>query len=93
MIITFDPAITFDGLMAAFDKAERACSPSVVDIVLDLEIADLFERLGNRGIAVLVANQKAWRESAGVSGIDPRYGWGVMVDVAEIVIDRMGVKA
>lgn len=27
MTITFDPNPTFDELMAAFDKAERACSP------------------------------------------------------------------
>ncbi|AWG57942.1 hypothetical protein [Mycobacteroides abscessus] len=75
MTITFDPNPTFDELMAAFDKAERECSPSVVSIVLDLEIADLFERLGNRGIAVLVANQKAWRESVKESGTDPRCAW------------------
>lgn len=75
MTITFDPNPTFDELMAAFDKAERECSPSVVNIVLDLEIADLFERLGNRGIAVLVANQKAWRESVKESGTDPRCAW------------------
>lgn len=75
MTITFDPNPTFDELMAAFDKAERECSPSVVNIVLDLEITDLFERLGNRGIAVLVANQKAWRESVKESGTDPRCAW------------------
>ncbi|WP_255788118.1 hypothetical protein [Mycobacteroides abscessus] len=75
MTITFDPNPTFDELMAAFDKAEQKCSPSVVNIVLDLEIADLFERLGNRGIAVLVANQKAWRESVKESGTDPRCAW------------------
>lgn len=75
MTITFDPNPTFDELMAAFDKAEQKCSPSVVNIVLDLEIADLFERLGNRGIAVLVANQKAWRESVKESGTDPRRAW------------------
>lgn len=71
----FDPNPTFEQLMAAFDKAERACSPSVVNIILDLQIADLFERLGNRGIAVLVANQKAWRESVKESGTDPRCAW------------------
>lgn len=75
MTITFDPNPTFDELMAAFDKAEQKCSPSVVNIVLDLEIADLFERLGNRDIAVLVANQKAWRESVKESGTDPRCTW------------------
>ncbi|ALM17970.1 hypothetical protein [Mycobacteroides abscessus] len=75
MTITFDPNPTFDELMAAFDKAERACSPTVVNIVLDLEIADLFERLGSHGIAVLVANQKAWRESVKESGTDPRSAW------------------
>ncbi|WP_025088814.1 hypothetical protein [Mycobacteroides abscessus] len=75
MTTTFDPAPTFDELMVAFDKAERACSPSVVNIILDLEIADLFEKLGNHGIAVLVANQKAWRESVKKSGTDPRCAW------------------
>lgn len=75
MNMTYDPAITFDELMAAFDKAEKECSPNVASIVLDLEIADLFEQLGNRGIAVLVANQKAWQESAKKSGTDPRCAW------------------
>lgn len=28
MTITFDPNPTFDELMAAFDKAERECSPA-----------------------------------------------------------------
>lgn len=75
MTITYDPNPTFDELMAAFDKAVQKCSPNVASIVLDLEIADLFERLGNRGIAVLVANQKAWRESVKESGTDPRCAW------------------
>ncbi|AMT72075.1 hypothetical protein [Mycobacteroides immunogenum] len=75
MTITFDPALAFADAMAAFDEAERACSPSVVDIVLDLEIADLFEALADKGIAVLVADQKAWRESVKVSGTDPRCAW------------------
>lgn len=92
MTITFDPNPTFDELMAAFDKAERACSPSVVNIVLDLEIADLFERLGNRGIAVLVANQKAWRESVKESGTDPRCAWtadgGAELALIEFFADR-----
>jgi hypothetical protein len=92
MTVTYDPAITFDGLMAAFDKAERACSPSVVDIVLDLEIADLFEQLGNRGIAVLIANQNAWRESVNKSGTDPRCAWsadsGAEVALVEFFTDR-----
>lgn len=84
----FDPNPTFDELMAAFDKAERECSPSVVNIVLDLEIADLFERLGNRGIAVLVANQKAWRESVKESGTDPRCAWTAEVLLVEFFTDR-----
>ncbi|AMU29813.1 hypothetical protein A3N97_03805 [Mycobacteroides abscessus] len=92
MTITFDPNPTFDELMAAFDKAERACSPSVVNIVLDLEIADLFERLGNLGIAVLVANQKAWRESVEESGTDPRCAWtadgGAERALIEVFTDR-----
>lgn len=75
MTITFDPNPAFDELIAAFDKAEEECSPNVASIVLDLEIADLFERLGNHGIAVLVANQKAWRESVNESGADPRCAW------------------
>ncbi|WP_423487927.1 hypothetical protein [Mycobacteroides sp. PCS013] len=83
MTITFDPAPAFADAMAAFDKAERACSPNVVNIVLDLEIADLFERLGNRGIAVLVADQKAWRESVQVSGTDPRCAWSVDGDAED----------
>ncbi len=75
MTITFDPNPTFTEAMAAFDKAEAECSPNVASIVLDLEIADLFEQLGNRGIAVLVANQKAWCASVTKSGTDPRYAW------------------
>lgn len=75
MTIAFDPNPTFVELMAAFDKAEAACSPNVANTVLDLQIADLFERLSNRGIAVLVANQKAWRESVKESGTDPRCAW------------------
>lgn len=75
MTVTFDPAITFDELMAAFDKAERACSPCVVDVILDLEIADLFDALADKGIAVLIANQKAWQESVKESGTDPRRVW------------------
>lgn len=75
MSITFDPAPAFADAMAAFDKAEAACSPNVVNIVLDLEIADLFDALADKGIAVLVADQKAWRESVQVSGTDPRCAW------------------
>lgn len=75
MTMTFDPNPTFDELMAAFDKAEQKCSPNVANNILDLQIADLFERLGSRGIAVLVANQKAWRESVKESGTDPRCAW------------------
>lgn len=59
--------------------------PTVVNIILDLEIADLFERLGNRGIAVLVANQKAWRESVKKSGTDPRCAWTADA-TAEVVL-------
>ncbi|MGH3955917.1 MAG: hypothetical protein ACRDTI_17990 [Mycobacterium sp.] len=81
MTVTFDPAPAFTEAMAAFDKAEQACEPTVMDIITDLEIADLIDELGNRGIAVLVANQKAWRESAAVSGVDPRTSW------AEVAID------
>ncbi|AKP59803.1 hypothetical protein [Mycobacteroides abscessus] len=85
MTITFDPNPTFDELMAAFDKAEQKCSPNVANNVLDLQIADLFERLGNRGIAVLVANQKAWRESVKESGTDPQCAWTADA-TAEVVL-------
>ncbi|WP_195173498.1 hypothetical protein [Mycobacteroides abscessus] len=88
MTITYDPNPTFDELMAAFDKAEAACSPNVVNIVLDLEIADLFERLANRGIAVLIANRNAWCESAEVSGTDPRFAWSAEAALETFFCDR-----
>lgn len=90
MTMTYDPAITFDELMAAFDKAEKECSPNVASIVLDLEIADLFERLGNHGIAVLVANRNAWCESAEVSGTDPRFAWSAEAALEAFFTDREG---
>lgn len=90
MTITFDPNPTFDELMAAFDKAERECSPSVVNIVLDLEIADLFADLADKGIAVLIANRNAWCESAEVSGTDPRFAWSAEAALEDFFCDRDG---
>lgn len=92
MTITFDPTPAFAEALAAFDKAERACSPSVVNIVLDLEIADLFAALSDKGIAVLIANQKAWCESVAESGTDPRCVWtadtGAEVALLDFFTDR-----
>lgn len=88
MTITFDPNPTFDELMAAFDKAERECSPSVVNIVLDLEIADLFADLADKGVAVLIANRNAWCESAEVSGTDPRFAWSAEAALETFFCDR-----
>lgn len=92
MTITFDPNPMFVEAMAAFDKAEAACSPNVANTVLDLQIADLLDALANKGIAVLIANQKAWRESAKVSKIDPRYAWsaddGAEAALVEFFTDR-----
>lgn len=90
MTITFDPNPTFDELMAAFDKAERECSPSVVNIVLDLEIADLFADLADKGIAVLIANRNAWCESAEVSGTDPWFAWSAEAALEDFFCDRDG---
>lgn len=88
----YEPTAAFADAMAAFDKAERACSPNVVSIVLDLEIADLFDALADKGIAVLVADQKAWRESVQVSGTDPRCAWsadsGAKVALEAFLCDR-----
>ncbi|MEC4836841.1 hypothetical protein R2362_20100 [Mycobacteroides chelonae] len=75
MTSTFDPMSAFVEAMAAFDKAEEECSPNVASIILDLEIADLFDALAGKGIAVLVSNQRAWCESVRVSDTDPRCVW------------------
>lgn len=92
MTSTFDPTPAFVEAMAAFDEAERACSPSIVNVILDLEIADLFDALADKGIAVLVSNQHAWHESVKVSGTDPRCVWtadgGAEVALVKFFTDR-----
>lgn len=92
MTITYDPTLAFAEAMAAFDKAEQACSPSVVNTVLDLQISDLFDALADKGIAVLVANQKAWHESVKKAGTDPRCVWsaedGAEVALVDFFTDR-----
>lgn len=90
MTITFDPNPAFNELMAAFDKAEAACSPSVVNNILDLQIADLFAALANKGIAVLIANRNAWCESAEASGTDPRFPWSAEAALEDFFCDRDG---